>query len=287
MNFQYYETLLDKSKKNLQYYLDQIKPAFTKKEMQTLLKDINNEALGKNEKSTLAKGYIKIDTDTKGLADFSRFSENQLKSLYQILISKEINTKKAVKWRLYQYLKYVRGFKSNSVYVNRTNEENNNIDFIVETETKDLIFITCHPILELDNYMELISNFIEFAKRNKIIPNKVIIAACKSYRNIPISDAFAIGNKSIIPDLWLEWVDLSKQFDGEDLLIIKIDDEDQERFELAGFNFGSTENMLDYIYDKTNGGQISIFKQIGYFSEFIQEEPQVELIWKGIMIKTN
>ena len=287
MNFQYYETLLDKSKNNLKYYLDQIKPAFTKKEMQILLKDINNEALGKTEKSTLANGYIKIDANTKDLADYSRFSVNQLKSLYQILISKEINTKKAVKWRLYQYLKYVRGFRSNSVYVNRTNGKKNNIDLIVETENKDLIFITCLPILELDNYMEVISNFIEFAKRNKIIPNKVIIAACKSYRNIPISDAFAIGNKSIIPDIWLEWVDLNKQFDGEDLLIIKIDEDDQERFELAGFNFSSTENMLDYIYDKTNGGQISVFKQIGYFSEFIQEEPQVELIWKGIMIKTN
>ncbi len=287
MNFQYYETLLDKSKNNLQYYLDQSKPAFTKKELQTLLKDIKNEALGKNQKSTLAKGYIKIDADTKSLADFSKFSVDQLKSLYQILISKEINTKKAIKWRLYQYLKYVRGFKSNSVYVNRTNDVNNLIDFIVETESKDLIFITCLPILDLDSYMEIISNFIEFGKRNKIIPNKVIIAAGKSYRNIPISDAFAIGNKSIIPDIWLEWIDLSKQFDGEDLLIIKIDDDDQEQFELAGFNFSSTENMLDYIYNKTNGGQISIFKQIGYFSEIIQEEPQVDLIWKGIMIKTN
>lgn len=287
MNFQYYETLLDKSKNNLQYFLEQLKPAFTKKELQTILKDINNEALGKNEKSTLANGYIKIDSNTKDLADFSRFSANQLKSLYQILISKEINTKKAVKWRLYQYLKYVRGFKSDSVYVNRTNEKNNMIDFIVETEAKDLIFITCLQILELDNYMEIINNFIEFAKRNKIIPNKVIIAACKSYRNIPISDAFAIGKKSIIPDIWLEWIDLNKQFDGEDLLIIKINEDDRERFELAGFNFSSTEDMLDYIYDKTNGGQISVFKQIGYFSEFIQEEPQVELIWKGIMIKTN
>lgn len=287
MNFQYYETLLDKSKENLQYYLDQIKPAFTKKELQILLKDINNEALAKNVKSTLAKGYITIDDDTKGLADFSKFSVNQLKSLYQILISKEINNKKAIKWRLYQYLKYVRGFKSNSVYVNRTNEINNTIDFIVETEVKDLIFITCLPILDLDNYMEIVNHFIEFGKRNKIIPNKVIIAASKSYRNIPISDAFAIGNKSVTPDIWLEWIDLDKQFDGEDLLIIKIDDDDQDQFELAGFNFSSTENMLDYVYNMTNGGQISIFKQIGYFSEILKEEPQVDLIWKGIMIKTN
>ena len=90
MNFQYYETLLDKTKKNLQYFLDQVKPAFTKKELQTILKDINNEALGKNEKSTLAKGYIKIDANTKNLADFSRFTTDQLKNLYQIFISKEI-----------------------------------------------------------------------------------------------------------------------------------------------------------------------------------------------------
>ena len=172
MNFQYYETLLDKSKNNLQYYLDQIKPAFTKTEIQMLLKDINNKALEKNVKSTLAKGYINIDADIKDLADFSKFSVNQLKSLYQILISKEINTKKAIKWRLYQYLKYVRGFKSNSVYVNRTNEKDNMIDFIVETEAKDFIFITCLPILDLENYMEIVSNFIEFGKRNKIIPNK-------------------------------------------------------------------------------------------------------------------
>ena len=35
----------------------------------------------------------------------------------------------------------------------------------------------------------------------------------------------------------------------------------------------------------TKGGQISIYKSSGYFSENFQEESETELFWKGIMLK--
>jgi hypothetical protein len=54
---------------------------------------------------------------------------------------------------------------------------------------------------------------------------------------------------------------------------------------MAGFNFISTDDLLNYVYKHTNGGQISIFRQLDFFTEVSEEDPEVDLIWKGIMIK--
>ncbi len=45
------------------------------------------------------------------------------------------------------------------------------------------------------------------------------------------------------------------------------------------------QDLLDYVYKMSQGGQISIYKSAGYFSENEQEEREVELFWKGIMLK--
>jgi len=56
---------------------------------------------------------------------------------------------------------------------------------------------------------------------------------------------------------------------------------------LAGFNFTSLQDLLDYIYEFSEGGQISIIRQIDFFSENLKQELETELIWKGIIIKND
>jgi len=286
MDFQYFETLLDKSDKSLFYFIEQITPIFTKGELPIFLDDIAGKALKKGTKSSLSTGFIEIGEDIDTVSDLSKLNSGQLKQIYQIFISKELNNKTSVKWRFYQYLKFTRGFIIESVHINRTNKQDEIIDFIIETENNEIIFIVCYTILDLENYMEIIYKVIEFAKKQKIIPDKVIIAPIKTYRNIPITEAFNIQDKSVIPELWVEWVESNKLFNGDDLIIVINNDNNDDNLELAGFNFTSTQELLDYIYEYSDGGQISIFKQIGYFSENIQKNEQVELIWKGIMIKS-
>ncbi len=285
MDFQYFETLLDKSDNSLLYFVEQIIPFFKKEELLILLDDLAGKPLNKSVKSSKATGFIEINDDYDKNAELSKLKSEQLKLLYQIFISKELNEKKDVKWRFYQYLKFVRGFNFKSIHVNRTNNENSAVDFIIEMENREIFFVNCGSILKLENYTEIITNIIKFSKNRKIVPDKIIIAANKSYRNIPITEAFTIQKYSIIPELWIEWVDLNKMFNGDDLLIMS--NNKGEILELAGFNFSGTEDLLDYIYENSNGGQISIFKQIGYYSETVQKEqkPKVELIWRGIMIK--
>lgn len=286
MNFQYFETLLDKSEKNLFYFVENIIPAFTKGELPILLRDLEGRSLTKKEQSDskLVKGFLEVGEDYDTVADLSKLNFEQLKLLYKIFISKEMNDKKAVKWRLYQNIKFIRDFTVTSIQVNRTNDEEEYLDFIIRMENKELYFVVCWDVLELDNYMQIINNIIEFEKKNNISPDKLIIATSKTYRNIPITEAFTLKDKSIIPELWVEWVDLEKAFNGDDLITMITNK--NEKLELAGFNFSSTSELLDYVYEYSGGGQISLFKQIGYFSETIEEEQQVELIWKGIMIKT-
>lgn len=285
MNFQYYETLLDKSDKNLLYFIDKITPNFTKGELSIFLNDIEKKGISRNTKSSVVKGYIEIGGDIDTVGDLSKLKSIQLKQFYQIFISKELNDKRAIKWRFYQYLKYARGFAFESIHINITNKETEMIDFVIEMDNREIVFVACFQILELDNYMENINHVIEFSKKHGLYPNKVIIAASKSFRTIPITEAFLIENKTVISELWVEWVELNKPFNGEDLLTVSVDN--KENTELAGFNFSSAQDLLDYIYETSNGGQISIFKHIGFFSETIQEEPPIELFWKGIMIKNT
>ncbi|GAG77556.1 unnamed protein product, partial [marine sediment metagenome] len=39
------------------------------------------------------------------------------------------------------------------------------------------------------------------------------------------------------------------------------------------------------IFKHSKGGQISIFKQLDFYTEVSEDDPEVELIWKGIMVK--
>jgi len=57
--------------------------------------------------------------------------------------------------------------------------------------------------------------------------------------------------------------------------------------EIAGFNFTSMDDLLDYVYKVTSGGQVSIFRRLNYFSEVEMQSYEEELIWKGIMFKNK
>ncbi|MFX1573919.1 MAG: hypothetical protein ACFFB0_14320 [Promethearchaeota archaeon] len=279
MNLQFFETLDDKSKKYVSYLVDQILPQFTYNELNKFLDEIKTKPV-KNSKSTTNDKFLEIGKDKGKLADISKLNEIDLKTLFQIFISREINHRLAVKWRFYQYIKYYLGITIKSMKVNQNNNSAKFFDFILETEENETIFISCHDTLELDNFNQSLKDMAEFAKKQNTIPHRIIIAANKSFRNIPLDESYKIINTEITPELWIEWIEENRVFNKEDLIIV-----DNSELKLAGFNYTSMDDLLNYVYKYSNGGQILIFKQSDFFIGATEDETDVELIWKGIMIK--
>ena len=276
MDIQYLNLLQDKSKKRLLYLVEYISPKFLKDELPMILEEIEGKA------SKSKKGLVDIGKDSGATADLSKLSLEQLKLMYQTFISREINNKLAVKWRLYQFLKYNRNIDVKNIQVNISGDSKQVVDLIVETGDKKIIFFTCVEVLELKNYKSALTEIIKFSKEQKKTPDRVIVAANKTYRNIPIDQHFKIDKAEITPELWVELIDDSGPFNGADMLIV-----DNTELNLAGFNFTNMEDILDYIYNNSEGGQVSIVKQPGFFSEYKSDESERQLIWKGIMLKKN
>jgi hypothetical protein len=220
---------------------------------------------------------IGYDYDTIG--DVKSLKAAQLKSLYQIFISREDNSKFAVKWRFYQYFKYVQGFIIENFQVNVSKD---NLDFVIEMEEDELTYIVCYDILDLNNFNSGVQAIKKYSEKTGKVPNRVIFAAYKTYRNIPLEKDLDINDLEIASEIWVEWNDEDRPFNGEDLLLVG-----NSELKIAGFNFTSIDDLLDYVYEYSDGGQMSIFVQLNYFSEVSSEEQEVELIWKGIMLKEN
>ncbi len=181
---------------------------------------------------------------------------------------------------LIEFLKFYRGFNIKNIQVNRSKNSTRAVDFIVETENKEIIFFTCFNVLELINYNTAISDIVKFAKKNDKTPDQFIIATNKVYRNIDIDTPFMIDSIELTPELWVEDIDDKSSFNGLDMLLI-----DNTELNLAGFNFTTMDDVLDYIFNNSEGGQVSIAKNPGFFSEYTNNVSEKELIWKGIMLK--
>jgi len=280
MNFQYYETLQDKTDKYLNYLVGQIKPSFTKGELKIFLEELSlNQA--KKKQSTQMK-LKNIGDDYDNIDSLKSLKTSQLKSLYQIFISREDNSNFAVKWRFYQYFKYVRGFIIEKFQINVSRESNDNLDFVIEMEEDELTYVVCYDILDLTNFESGVQAIKKYSKKTGKTPNRVIFAAYKTYRNIPLEKDLVINDLDISPEIWVEWNDEERPFGDEDLLLVG-----DTELKITGFNFTSTEDLLDYVYENSDGGQISIYVQKNYLSEISDEVQDVELIWKGIMLKEN
>ena len=280
MNFQYYETLQDKSDKYLNYLVSQIKPSFTKGELKIFLDELSSKPTKKKQSAGMKLKNIGDDYDT--IDDLKSLKASQLKSLYQIFISREDNSNFGVKWRFYQYFKYVQGFIIENFQVNISNESNDNLDFVIEMEDGELTYVVCYDILDLNNFNSGVQAIKKYSKKTGKVPNRIIFAAYKTYRNIPLEKDLVINDLEIASEIWVEWNDEDRPFNGEDLLLVG-----SSELKIAGFNFTSIDDVLDYVYEYSDGGQISIFVQQNHLSEISGEEQEVELIWKGIMLKEN
>jgi len=267
----------DTSKEFLVYLTEQIQPQFTESELKIYLEDIEAKPLPKNSKS---KGYVEIWDESGKNADLSKLNDEQLKLLFQIFISREKNDKLAIKWRFYQYLKYMLELKIKNIQINRDPRPDRYIDFIIHTGDNQVFLVLCHDILELNNYSKACKEVINYSKKENLLPDKIIFTTSKSFRNIPLDTPLKIVSKEILPELWVEWNEENRRFKKEDLILIN-----NSELKLAGFNFNSTEDLLNYVYKYTEGGQISIFRQLEFFTEVSDDDPEVELIWKGIMLK--
>lgn len=282
MNLQFYETMDDKSREYLIYLIEQILPQFTQKELQIFLEDIDLKPTGgkKSPKSKSVKDFVIIGDDVGKFADFSKLDEQKIKVLFQIYISRERNDKFAVKWRFYQYLKYMVDINVKSIKINQDPNPEKTIDFLIETEENEVILVMCHDLMELSDFNKGITEINAFTKKQNLIPDRIIFATSKSFRNIPIDTPVKIINKEVTPELFVEYVVDDRLFKKEDLLVVN-----NSELKVAGFNFVSNEDLLQYVYTNTNGGQISIYRQLDFFVETAEDEPEVDLIWKGIMLK--
>ncbi len=277
MTIQYYDLLQDKSKKRLLYLVEYIAPGFTIEELKIYVDEV-----AKKSKSNKSNEFVNIGDDYDTSADYSKLSEKQLQNLYQTFISREINDKSAVKWRFYQYFKYIRDIFVENIQINPTSDAENVVDLIAKLDGGGVIFVLCYDVFDSQKYTQAIEGINKTAKLLKTIPDQIIFATNKTYRDIPLDDIITIDKKEIIPELWLEINDEYTLFNSEDLLIVN-----NSELSIAGFNFTSMDDMLDYVYEFSNGGQISIFKQPDFFSEHSKEEREKELIWKGIIIKND
>ncbi|MBD3215805.1 MAG: hypothetical protein GF311_24560 [Candidatus Lokiarchaeota archaeon] len=285
MNFQYYKTLMDKSKETLFALIEEIVPNILEPELALFLEEVSLKKLKQENKSPLDDSFIEINFQNENDADISNLKKDQLKKIYEIFISKEKNDKNAIKWRFFKFLKTQKDIPIRSVHVRADTKKDDFIDYILETKDNQYIFTNCNYILDKEYYFNAGEKLAKFSKEIEQIPNKVIFSTYKTYRDIPIDDKFVIRGKDIEQELWVEWNELEKPFNGEDLLIILVNNE--KEMEVAGFNFSSIQNLLDYIYKYSNGGQIAIYKQQGFFSESYDGKSQIELIWKGIMLKNK
>lgn len=282
MSLQYYDLLQDKTKKRLLYLASYITPYLSIGELQFLIDDTieNSKKNQKVKKSITLAEFKEIGEDYETKADLSKLTEEQLKIIYRTFISRELNNKFAVKWRFYQFFKYIRDIIIENIKINQSENPDKNIDFIIETNDNKFIIILCFDTLDSQKFNDGIKRCNEFVKANKIRPDRIFFVTNKTYRDIEIEKPIKIGNKELNIELWLENTEETIPFNGEDLLFI-----DNTDLKLAGFNFTSMEDLLDYVYEFSDGGQISIYKKPSFFAEVNKGELKEELIWKGIMIK--
>jgi len=283
MNFRYYNSLAENNKDYVLFLSKHIEPKLNSKEYSTFFDDIRRLELNSKDKDSI-EGFIGLDFDNNSTLDLMKLSDDQLKHLYQVFISQEVNDRLAIKWRLYSYLKYAREINVKKIQIDRSGNPDQLLDIIIENDKGETLFILCFDKLELTIFYSAIDYIKDFVKKHKIIPDKIIFAADKTYRNIPIEEIIKIDSTEIIPELWLEWKEINLPFKGEDLLIVN-----DSELKVAGFNFSSLHALLGFIFKNSKGGEIKIFKEIDYFEEEGDDsddsEPEIELIWKGIMIK--
>ncbi|NHI92209.1 MAG: hypothetical protein EAX96_06865 [Candidatus Lokiarchaeota archaeon] len=283
MSYQYYNTLLDKSKERILYLLDQISPKLNNNELKIILSDLNDDSKTKKTKQTKEKNnditIFSGQIDKKD-TDYSKLSDQEIEILYKTFISKELSDKNAVKWRFYQNLKIIKEIIIKEIKFNPFSNLEDLIDFSISTEDDQILFVSCYDILDLDQYNSNISKIKEFLNKTPKNINSLIFATNRVYRNVPLDEIVVIGEAIIVPEIWVEWIEDKRPFNSDDLLIIN--DED---LTVAAYNFTGMQDLLNYVYKMSEGGQISIYKSIGYFSEYSQEESELELIWKGIMLK--
>jgi len=283
MSYQYYNTLLDKTKKKISILLDNIVPKLDQDELKVILTNINEESNNKKTK----KETLKLDNLTifKGQdsgkdTDFSKLTEKELEILYKTFISKELTDRTAVKWRFYHNIKIMKGINIKEIKLNPFENLKGLVDFSVQTEDDQIILISCFDILDLDQFNKILDKIVDFLKTKSNNVKRLFFATNRTYRNIPLEEIIDIKETILVPEVWVEWIDENRPFNSDDLLIIN-----NNELSVAGFNFTGMHDLLDYIYKMSQGGKISIYKNTGYFSENLHEENEIELFWKGLMLK--
>ncbi len=209
MSYQYYETLLDKSKENLASLLEQIVPRLSQEELKIIITDSIGTTSSKKkiESDKLDKVVVFTDSSEGKNVDLTKLSEKELEVLYKTFISKELTNKKAVKWRFYQNLKIFKDFNIKEIKLNPITSMIGKIDFSVSTNDDQFILISCFDILDLEQYKKISKDIVEFLNKKPKPVNGLYFVTNRTYRNIPLDEIMDTGNSIIVPDIWVEWIE--------------------------------------------------------------------------------
>ncbi|HME55387.1 MAG TPA: hypothetical protein VKM55_24475 [Candidatus Lokiarchaeia archaeon] len=282
MKFKQFDMLADKSGSFLGNLIEHIEPALTNNEIGLITNDLSSTpAIPKTGvKPCKINGFVELDiaTDDNNM-HYDAIKSKDQEILFKVLVSKEDRRNLAVKWRFYQYLKISRDFSVQSILMHSTDRIDDDVQFILISNDETVIFVLCFDALD-DSRYDASHERIQAIVEKGMIPDRILFVTGWSYRSISLEKPIITENKSIFPELWVEWNDDEPVFDGDDLLVVN----DDEMF-VAGYNFTNMDEVLEYVYNRMPNGRTLLYKEQGYFSGI--ENPQKEMIWKGIIIKNT
>ncbi len=279
MNFQHFDSLENKNSENMGNLIKNIVPGLVVEEIKLItsetIKDSPPASTGIKQGSV--DGFVLLNIPpAKSKINFDLLQATEQEAIYKTFISKESTSIAAIKWRFYQYLKICQDFELESIQMNMAGPVDNDVHFILKTKSGEVIFVLFYSILDQRNY----EPGVEKAKAlgEKILPDRVIFAAFKSHRTVPIEMSLKFGRRTIKPELWLEWYDDVPAFDADDAILIN-----EDPGLINGYNFTNMNELLEYVYKIVPTGRVMVFRKEGILSGY--QDAEKELIWKGLIIK--
>jgi len=257
-----------------------------------------------NDLNAFTRIYPKIESDLvkKMIQDFNQMHEQQLPSdditddldpldveikkvLYEVFVSQSLKSKFALKYRFLQYLDYSSKWEQFFVPQENVTIGELQVDLFLRDKNSDELTWVFFTEIITEKFIQQIrlkcGNISEISLDD--VPSRFIFIAAKSYRDVDIDEPILLqGDQKhygkVPADLWIEDKEENRPFNDEDLLVIK-------DLELAAFNFGSLNDVLDVAKSTFGKGQYEIVRIPNFFSKFTQESSQErEIIWKGVLL---
>ncbi len=196
--------------------------------------------------------------------------------LKKIFITKTLNNPIALKARFKQVLEFRPEFKNKFLVTSNLSAGGSfNADFVYEDNDDDDIiwvtFIDYFDKMALGHLQKSVLDILEKEKKNEDIetPTDLYIVCGKIDRKIARENSLIrIENSSIRLSYLIEFQEEERKFTDHDLILIN-------DLKIRGFNFGSTEEIINYLKSKMGPGKYQVLAET--------ESGETVSIWEGIL----